>query len=160
MHMVKRLMQCIREYKLPSLLSPLFITGEVVIECFIPFITAQLIDSIEAGRGMDVITQYGIKLVILAICSLMCGALAGHFCAVASCGFAKNLRHDLFYAVQNYSFSNIDKFSASSLVTRLTTETDNSIRCSYSVPCNRTRADDKDGNAAFQANIQALRCDE
>ena len=89
MHMVKRLMQCIREYKLPSLLSPLFITGEVVIECFIPFITAQPIDSIEAGRGMDVITQYGFKLVILAICSLMCGALAGHFCAVASCGFAK-----------------------------------------------------------------------
>ena len=130
MHMVKRLMQCIREYKLPSLLSPLFITGEVVIECFIPFITAQLIDSIEAGRGMDVITQYGIKLVILAICSLMCGALAGHFCAVASCGFAKNLRHDLFYAVQNYSFSNIDKFSASSLVTRLTTDVTN-VQNSY-----------------------------
>ena len=104
MHMIKRLMQCIREYKLPSLLSPLFITGEVVIECFIPFITAQLIDSIEAGCGMDIITQYGIKLVILAICSLACGALAGYFCAVASCGFAKNLRHDLFYAVQNYSF--------------------------------------------------------
>ena len=110
MHMVKRLMQCIREYKLPSLLSPLFITGEVVIECFIPFITAQLIDSIEAGRGMDVITQYGIKLVILAICSLMCGALAGHFCAVASCGIAKNLRHDLSMRFRTIHFQTLTNF--------------------------------------------------
>ena len=130
MHMVKRLMQCIREYKLPSLLSPLFITGEVVIECFIPFITAQLIDGIKDGQGMDFIMSYGIRLIILAVCSLTCGALAGHFCAVASCGFAKNLRHDLFYAVQTYSFSNIDKFSASSLVTRLTTDVTN-VQNSY-----------------------------
>lgn len=130
MHTLKRLMQCIREYKLPSLLSPLFITGEVVIECFIPFITAQLIDGIERGSGIEVIGGYGLKLVILAVCSLVCGALAGHFCAVASCGFAKNLRHDLFYAVQNYSFSNIDKFSSSSLVTRLTTDVTN-VQNSY-----------------------------
>ena len=130
MHMIKRLMQCIREYKVPSLLSPLFITGEVVIECYIPFITAQLIDNIEKGCGMDVISSYGIKLVILAVCSLICGALAGYFCSVASCGFAKNLRHDLFYAVQDYSFSNIDKFSASSLVTRLTTDVTN-VQNSY-----------------------------
>ncbi len=130
MHTLKRLMQCIREYKLPSLLSPLFITGEVVIECFIPFITAQLIDGIERGSGIEVIGGYGLKLVLLAVCSLICGALAGHFCAVASCGFAKNLRHDLFYAVQNYSFSNIDKFSSSSLVTRLTTDVTN-VQNSY-----------------------------
>ena len=71
MHTLKRLMQCIREYKLPSLLSPLFITGEVVIECFIPFITAQLIDGIERGSEIEVIGSYGLKLVILAVCSLV-----------------------------------------------------------------------------------------
>ena len=130
MHTIKRLMQCIREYKLPSLLSPLFITGEVVIECLIPFITAKLIDNIQDGCDMNVIGKYGLILVVMAICSLACGALAGHFCAVASCGFAKNLRHDLFYTVQNYSFSNIDKFSASSLVTRLTTDVTN-VQNSY-----------------------------
>ena len=130
MHTLKRLMQCIREYKAASLLSPLFITGEVVIECLIPFITAQLIDQIENKCSMDVIASYGLKLVILAICSLACGALAGYFCAIASCGFAKNLRHDLFYAVQGYSFSNIDKFSSSSLVTRLTTDVTN-VQNSY-----------------------------
>lgn len=130
MHTIKRLMQCVREYKLPSLLSPLFITGEVVIECLIPFITAKLIDNIQDGCDMNIIGKYGLILVIMAICSLACGAFAGHFCAVASCGFAKNLRHDLFYTVQNYSFSNIDKFSSSSLVTRLTTDVTN-VQNSY-----------------------------
>lgn len=130
MHTIKRLMQCVREYKLPSFLSPLFITGEVVIECLIPFITAKLIDNIQDGCDMNIIGKYGLILVIMAICSLACGAFAGHFCAVASCGFAKNLRHDLFYTVQNYSFSNIDKFSSSSLVTRLTTDVTN-VQNSY-----------------------------
>lgn len=130
MHMIKRLLKCVREYKTASFLSPLFITGEVIIECFIPFITAELVNNIEAGCDLNVIGQYGIKLIILAICSLACGALAGHFCAVASSGFAKNLRHDLFYTVQNYSFSNIDKFSTSSLVTRLTTDVTN-VQNSY-----------------------------
>lgn len=130
MHMLKRLLKCVREYKLPSFLSPLFITGEVVIECIIPFITSELVTNIEQGCDLETIGQYGIKLIILAVCSLACGALAGHFCAVASSGFAKNLRHDLFNAVQNYSFSNIDKFSASSLVTRLTTDVTN-VQNSY-----------------------------
>lgn len=130
MHMLKRLLKCVREYKLPSFLSPLFITGEVVIECIIPFITSELVTNIEQGYDLETIGQYGIKLIILAVCSLACGALAGHFCAVASSGFAKNLRHDLFNAVQNYSFSNIDKFSASSLVTRLTTDVTN-VQNSY-----------------------------
>ncbi len=130
MHTIKRLLQCVREYKLPSLLSPLFITGEVVIECLIPFITAKLINSIQDGCDMKVIGKYGLILVVMAVCSLACGAFAGHFCAVASCGFAKNLRHDLFYTVQNYSFSNIDRFSSSSLVTRLTTDVTN-VQNSY-----------------------------
>lgn len=130
MHTLKRLLKCVREYKLPSFLSPLFIAGEVVIECIIPFITSELVTNIEQGCDLKTIGEYGIKLIILAICSLACGALAGHFCAVASSGFAKNMRHDLFYAVQNYSFSNIDKFSASSLVTRLTTDVTN-VQNSY-----------------------------
>lgn len=130
MHTLKRLLKCVREYKLPSFLSPLFIVGEVAIECIIPFITSELVTNIEQGCDLKTIGGYGVKLIILAICSLVCGALAGHFCAVASSGFAKNMRHDLFYAVQNYSFSNIDKFSASSLVTRLTTDVTN-VQNSY-----------------------------
>ena len=130
MHMLKRLSKCIREYKIQSILSPIFIAFEVLIEVYIPFLTAKLIDSIENGCNMDTIGYYGLRLVIMAVLSLTCGALAGLFCSIASCGFAKNVRHDLFYAVQNYSFSNIDKFSPSSLVTRLTTDVTN-VQNSY-----------------------------
>jgi len=122
MHMLKRLAKCVREYKIQSILSPIFIALEVVIEVYIPFLTAQLIDSIENGCDMQVISKFGVRLLIMAVLSLSCGALAGYFCSIASCGFAKNIRHDLYYAVQNFSFSNIDKFSTSSLVTRLTTD--------------------------------------
>lgn len=125
MHAIKTLSKSIREYKLQTILSPLFIALEVLIEVFIPFITAKLIDSIEAKSAIAEIAKYGGVLIVLAMLSLTCGALSGHFCAVASSGFAKNLRHDLFYKVQNYSFSNIDKFSTSSLVTRLTTDVTN-----------------------------------
>ncbi len=125
MKIIKRLAQCIREYKIQSILSPLFIALEVIIEVLIPFTTAKLIDNIENQCEISVIAQYGGRLILLAVLSLICGALSGHFCAVASSGFAKNLRHDLFYAVQNYSFANIDKFSTSSLVTRLTTDVTN-----------------------------------
>lgn len=125
MHSIKRLAGCIREYKLQSILSPLFISLEVLIEVMIPFTTAGLIDSIESKAAIGVIAGYGGRLILLAVLSLICGALSGHFCAVASSGFAKNLRHDLFRAVQNFSFSNIDKFSTSSLVTRLTTDVTN-----------------------------------
>lgn len=99
--------------------------GEVFMECMIPFITTKLVDAIKAGGDMKQISQYGLILVAIAIVSLFCGAMAGHFGAIASCGFAKNLRHDLYYSVQRYSFSNIDKFSTSSLVTRLTTDVSN-----------------------------------
>ncbi len=125
MHTLKRLLKCIREYKIQTILSPLFIALEVVIEVMIPFITAKLIDNIENRCEISVIARYGGILVLLAVLSLICGALSGHFCAVASSGFAKNLRHDLFYSVQDFSFANIDKFSSSSLVTRLTTDVTN-----------------------------------
>lgn len=130
MHTIKRLSKCIREYKIQSILSPIFIALEVVIEVYIPFLTAHLIDSIERGCDMQEIGKYGIRLIIMAVLSLSCGALAGLFCSIGACGFAKNIRHDLYYAVQNYSFANIDKFSSSSLVTRLTTDVTN-VQNSY-----------------------------
>lgn len=128
--MIKTLAKSIREYQKSSLLTPLFVSAEVVVECIIPFVTAELIKQIQAGCGLKTIVCYGLLLVAMALLSLTFGALAGHFCAVASCGFAKNLRHDLYYAVQRYSFSNIDKFSTSSLVTRLTTDVTN-VQTSY-----------------------------
>lgn len=123
--MIKKLASCIREYKKDSILTPLFVAMEVVLECIIPFITASLVNSIESGCEMMVIVKYGAVLLIMAMLSLACGALSGYYCAKASCGFAKNLRHDLFYKVQGFSFANIDKFSTSSLVTRLTTDVTN-----------------------------------
>ncbi len=123
--MIKRLAGCVREYKTASILTPLFVSMEVVIECIIPFITAQLIDKIEKGAGLGEIARFGGITVILALLSLSFGALAGYFCASASSGFGKNLRHDLFEAVQRFSFTNIDRFSSSSLVTRLTTDVTN-----------------------------------
>ena len=123
--MIRRLLACVREYKKHALLSPVYIALEVVLECIIPLITANLINEITAGCGMDVITRYGLILVVLALMSLSCGVLAGKASATAAAGFAKNLRHDLFYRVQEFSFSNIDRFSTASLVTRLTTDVTN-----------------------------------
>ena len=123
--MIKRLAQCIREYKKQTALSPLFIALEVIIECIIPLVTAALVNSIQAGCEMNTIFKYGFILIGLAMASLACGVLSGWFCATASCGFAKNLRRDLYHKVQDYSFANIDKFSTSSLVTRLTTDVTN-----------------------------------
>ena len=125
--MIKRLSKCIKGYTVPTILSPLFIALEVIIECIIPLVTAELVNYLNSGEtlSMDTIKKYGVTLVILAISSLCCGALSGWFCATASCGFAKNLRRDLYYKVQEFSFANIDKFSTSSLVTRLTTDVTN-----------------------------------
>ncbi len=129
--MLKKLISCIREYKKPSILTSVFITFEVIIECFIPFITAKLINDLENGIvDLQSITRYGLQLIFMALLSLTCGVLSGRFCAIASCGFAKNLRHDLFYKVQGFSFANTDKFSTSSLVTRLTTDVGN-VQMSY-----------------------------
>ncbi len=123
--MLKKLASCIREYKLPTILTPIFMIGEVAMECLIPFLIAKLLERIEAGADLGEIAIYGGLMVLMAVLSLSFGALAGSTCAKASCGFAKNLRHDMFHNVQNFSFENIDRFSTSSLVTRLTTDVTN-----------------------------------
>ena len=124
--MIRKLMQSIREFKLFSLLSPLFVVLEVVMEVVIPILMAKLIDDgIDGSGGIDAVMHYGWILLVCCVLSLIFGALAGHFAAFSSAGFARNLRHDMFYRVQDYSFSNIDKFSAASLVTRMTTDVTN-----------------------------------
>ncbi len=123
--MLKKLAKCVREYKMPTVLTFLFILLEAVIESIIPFITANLVNSVEAGTEISEVIKTGIVLIIMAVCSLSCGGIAGVTCAKASAGFAKNLRHDVFYKVQTFSFDNIDKFSSSSLVTRMTTDINN-----------------------------------
>ena len=125
MHMFKKLSGCIREYKKVTLLTPVFIVFEVIMECLIPFIIAKLVNEIKAGCEFGTIAFYGGILFVMACLSLACGAVAGATCAKASAGFAKNMRHDLFYRIQEFSFENIDRFSSSSLVTRLTTDVTN-----------------------------------
>lgn len=125
--MFKTLYGCIREYKKASVLSPLFVSIEVIMECIIPFITAKMINIVQNmnEESFGKLLIYGLLLIVIAFVSLACGALSGNYCATASCGFAKNLRHDLYHKVQDYSFANIDRFSTSSLVTRLTTDINN-----------------------------------
>lgn len=123
--MIKRLAACIREYKKPTFLTLLFIVSEAIIETFIPFKTADLVNQIKAGVEMSELLKVGGILALLALLSLCCGGIAGFTCSKASAGFAKNLRQDLFRKVQTYSFENIDKFSSSSLVTRMTTDVSN-----------------------------------
>lgn len=123
--MIKRLAGCIRQYKKDSILTPLYVTMEVVLEVVIPLLMASLIDLGIDGGNMSYIIKMGIALVVAAIISLLFGALSGRSAAIASAGFAKNLRHDMFYNVQGFSFSNIDKFSTASIVTRLTTDITN-----------------------------------
>ena len=123
--MIKKLAQSVREYKRDSILTPIFVTFEVIMEVIIPYLMAELIDKgIDAGN-MSFIMKMGLALAISCVVSLVFGALSGKFAASASAGFAKNLRKDIFYNVQNFSFSNIDKFSTSSIVTRLTTDITN-----------------------------------
>ena len=128
--MLKTLYKSIREFKKPSILTIVIVSMEVVLECIIPFIVAGLITKIESGCDLDTIINYGGILVVMALLSLICGATAGKFCATASCGFARNLRKDMFDKIQTYSFENIDKFQSSSLVTRLTTDVTN-VQHSY-----------------------------
>ena len=123
--MIKTLLKSVREYKRDSILAPIFVTLEVIMEVVIPLLMAMLIDKgIDAGN-MNYILKIGIALAISCVISLVFGALSGKFAASASAGFAKNLRKDMFYNVQNFSFSNIDKFSTASLITRLTTDVTN-----------------------------------
>nr|WP_322154037.1 ABC transporter ATP-binding protein [Paratractidigestivibacter sp.] len=123
--MLKRLGQSIREYKKYAVATPLLVLGEVVCEMAIPFLTAALIENIQAGATVEELLRPSAILVALALISLAFGVAAGVTCSYASCGFAKNLRRDLFYNIQRFSFANIDKFSSSSLVTRLTTDITN-----------------------------------
>ncbi len=124
--MLKRLLGSVREYKRPAILTLVFIVLESVIEVFIPKVTADLINAIEDGYATrEMLFMRGALLVVMALASLTCGGIAGYTCAKASAGFAKNLRHDVFETVQGYSFENIDKFSSSSLVTRMTTDVSN-----------------------------------
>ena len=123
--MVRELAKSVREYKKASIVTPIWVTLEVAMECLIPFIIAELVNQIQAGCDLGTIATYGGILILMAGISLTCGAIAGKTCATASCGFARNLRKDMFYRIQGYSFENIDKFSTSSLVTRLTTDVTN-----------------------------------
>lgn len=128
--MVKKLLKSVREYKLPSILTPVFMLGEVLMEVLIPLFMAKLLDKgIDAGN-MTMILVFGAILVLCAVASTLFGVMAGRFASIASNGFAKNLRHDLYYKVQDYSFKNIDKFSTSSIITRLTTDVTN-VQNSY-----------------------------
>ena len=123
--MINRLLKSVREFKKDALLTPFFVVLEVVMEVIIPLVMALLIDKGIDGQDMAAIWKYGIILVLCAMLALVFGAAAGTFAARASTGFARNLRHDMYYNVQNFSFSNIDKFSTGSFVTRLTTDVTN-----------------------------------
>lgn len=123
--MIKTLVSSVRDYRLPSIATPILVLCEVACEMAIPFVTANLIDTIKDGAQIAQIMPTAGVLVGLALVSLFFGAAAGVTCSYASCGFAKNLRHDLFYKIQTFSFANIDRFSSSSLVTRLTTDVTN-----------------------------------
>lgn len=125
MNIIRVLKKSIREYKRDSILTPIFVAFEALVECIIPLMVANLVNKMQNGCDISVIVKYGVILTIMACFSLLFGALAGITAANASAGFGKNLRKDLFEAVQNFSFENIDRFSASSLVTRMTTDVTN-----------------------------------
>lgn len=117
-------MKSLREYKTPSLLSPLFVTFEVILECIIPLVMASLIDHMK-GASLTPVFQDGIVLIILAMASLYCGRRAAIEAAKGSAGFAKNLRQDIYFNIQSFSFADVDRFSTASLVTRMTTDVTN-----------------------------------
>ena len=123
--MIKRLARCVREYKWAALLSPLCMIGEVSMEVMIPLVMAELYDHGITMQNMEVVVKQAVLLIILAVCSLCFGVASATYASKAGTGFAKNLRHDMFHHVQNFSFSNIDKFSTASIVTRLTSDVAN-----------------------------------
>lgn len=123
--MIKKWIKCIGQYKRDTILTPLFVALEVVMDIIIPLLMANIIDNGITGGNMNTIAKTGLILVLMCIVSLCCGFLSGHFAANASAGFAKNLRKDMYHKIQDFSFTNIDKFSTSGLVTRLTTDVTN-----------------------------------
>ena len=128
--MIKKLSRSIREFKKASILSPVLVTLEVAMECIIPLYMITMLEAIQEDNSLKNIITYGAILLLLAGFSLVFGILAGKFAATASAGFARNLRKDLYYKIQGFSFSNIDRFSTSSLVTRMTTDVAN-VQMSY-----------------------------
>ena len=122
--MVKTLLKSVRQYKRVSIETPLFVTMEVILECTIPLIMSKLIDDM-TGSSMAPILKYGALLLVLATLSLLFGVLSARAAATAGCGLAKNLRRDLYFKTQDFAFADIDKFSSSSLVTRMTTDVSN-----------------------------------
>ena len=128
--MIKTILKCVREYKVPSILTPIFVALEVIMEVIIPTLMAALIDNGIQVLNMDYTIRMGIILVVMCVLSLLFGALSGICAAKASAGFAKNLRHDMYHNVQNFAFSNIDRYSTASIVTRLTTDVTN-VQNSY-----------------------------
>lgn len=122
--MIQTLGKSIRQYKKESIKTPVFVTLEVIMECILPLVMAELIDEMTAN-SMNPVIKYGIALFIMAMLSLVFGILSGKYAATASCGFAKNLRKDIYFKIQDFSFADIDRFSSSSLVTRLTTDVTN-----------------------------------
>lgn len=128
--MIKKMISYVKEYKLPTLLTFLFLAGEAVIECLIPFRTVDLLNSLKNNVQIKTVLTTGVILIIMALVSLACGVAAGYTSAKASAGFAKNIRRAVFDKIQSFSFENIDKFSSSSLVTRLTTDVTN-VQMSY-----------------------------
>ena len=140
--MLKTLSRSIREYKLPALLSPICMIGEVAMEVLIPSIMAVLLDEGVGPGNMSVVLKQGGLLALCALCSLAFGVASAALASFAATGFARNLRHDMYHKVQTYDFSNIDKFSSSSIVTRLTTDVANlqmafqvMIRMAICCPC-------------------------
>ena len=123
--MIRELSKSIREYKKYAIATPILVSLEVVMECIIPFLIADLVNKMKKGCELSLLLKYGVILTIMALFSLLFGGLAGSTCATASCGLAKNLRKDMFHSLQTFSFENIDKFLTSSLVTRLTTDITN-----------------------------------
>ena len=119
------MLRSLREFRKDAILTPLVVMGEVVFEALIPWEIALLVNEVKDGCGLDRILHYAWILLLMALCALLCGYVAGYTCARASCGFARNLRQDVFYQIQKFSFGNIDRFSSASLVTRLTTDIQN-----------------------------------
>ena len=135
--MIKTLLGSVRQYKKPTLLSPLFITLEVVLECIIPLVMAAMIDHM-AGETLTPIFKNGAILIVLAMASLYCGRRAAIEAATASAGFSKNLRQDMYFNIQDFSFSDVDRFSTSSLVSlrgKNASSTSVSSTSSQSAPC-------------------------
>ena len=124
-HQLRTLGRSMREYKKDSILAPVFVAGESILEILIPTVMAALIDQGITAGSMPAIIKFGVILLLCSLCSLACGFLAGKFAAIAAAGFAKNLRQDEFKKVQEFSFTNIDRFSTGSIITRLTTDVTN-----------------------------------